>query len=441
MNSPSFKYVCLLLGLSLLPRSFAHADESPPVLVKISTQPKPDEDVLVGSRLRLIVDVLGRDGWANVPVLPNIEVPGAIVFEPDGQSTRLNDTIQGESYSGQRNEWWVYPRRSGRFEIPPIKIAVAIQTFDPTDRAATATEKTAAISLNAVAPPGFDSTDSDVVVTTDLSVKQSWHGDQEAMKIGDGITRTINRTINGSPPLILPPIAFADVDGVACYEKQPETYLKSDRGELTGSRVDSATYVFKRKGEVKLSSLQISWFDTQTKQRQTVSLDGVTILVADVPQKTEAAESERVVVSNFWLISGGGLLSVGMILAVVLFRERIAAWIGSRQQTEQVAFHHLQQALSSGQVSETARALRVWIDASHQSTYLTFQEFFDSYVGSGIPNGLDSLYRALDCGKTEMNFSKLIKAVQLARASRMSKIPTTTGSVLLPLNPTTSSFQ
>ncbi|WP_186775385.1 BatD family protein [Rubripirellula tenax] len=427
--------------MSLLAGHFARAAETVPVIVKVSTEPKEDGEALVGSRVRVIIDVLGRDGWANVPTLPMLEIPGAIVYEPDGQSTRLNDNVRGKSYSGQRNEWWVYPQRAGKLAIPAMEIAVAIQTFDPKDDAKPVSTTTQAIALDVVAPPGFDDKDKDVLVTTGLSVQQSWNGDAESMKVGDGITRTITRTIQSATPLVLTPIVFADVNGVAFYAKQPETSVKSDRGELTGTRTDSITYVFGRKGEISLPPIDVTWFDTNTHRRQTKTLDGVTISVADVPLQSASVPIQD---QGRWRLREIGYLFLPCLAIACFFllgRNWIKARWSTREESEAFAFRRLRKALMSGQVSASTTALQAWIDSVHPSTYLTFEQFFAAYGPSSAETGLDSLYRAIDTGQPEPDFQTLLDAVQRARANAQEKLPKRTKSALPPLNPTAASVR
>ena len=418
----------------------ARADDAAPVIVKVSTVPESTEDLIVGSRVRLIVDVLGRDGWANVPTLPTVDVPGAIVFLPDGQSTRLNDTNDGESYSGQRNEWWVYPRRIGELVIPAIEFDVAIQTFDPKKDSITISKATDTITLNVVAPTGFDSAAQDIVVTSDLSIAQAWQGDVDKVKVGDGITRTITRTIQGSPPLVLPPIEFASVDGATQYVKQPTTQIQSERGEVTGTRIDSVTYVFKRSGEVALPPIELAWFDTETNKRRTDTQDGLVLSVASVPVVSSGMRSGDQQGRSLAVVVGLLMLPILTISACVASRHRLLAWWERRKYSERIVYRQLRRAMSSGDVSKSVRTLRQWISTQHPRTPMTCEQFFQSHLPDDTTTGLDRLYDAIDAGENRTDLSMLFRAVDRARSDAQSQIASSkdsiwNGRVLMPLNP------
>ena len=82
----------LILGLCLvLTPSLSTADEG--VVLRASIDPK--EGIWVGQQVRLLIDVLGRDGWAQIRKFHSFEVPGAIVLQVDSQGTRLTDPVSG----------------------------------------------------------------------------------------------------------------------------------------------------------------------------------------------------------------------------------------------------------------------------------------------------------------------------------------------------------
>src|SRR5262245_61624158 len=112
----------LALGLCLaLAPSVSTADEG--VILRASIEPKVG--IWVGQQVRLLIDVLGRDGWAQIRKFHPFEVPGAIVLQVDSQGTRLTDTVSGATWTGQHYEWLVFPQRAGAVTIPPIVVDVA----------------------------------------------------------------------------------------------------------------------------------------------------------------------------------------------------------------------------------------------------------------------------------------------------------------------------
>jgi BatD DUF11 like domain len=119
----------LTLGLCLvLAPSLRAADEG--VVLRAAIEPKAD--IWVGQQVRLLIDVLARDGWAQIHKFHPFEVPGASVLRVESQGTRLTDTISGATWTGQHYEWLVFPQRAGAITIPPI--VVDVETKDLADR-------------------------------------------------------------------------------------------------------------------------------------------------------------------------------------------------------------------------------------------------------------------------------------------------------------------
>lgn len=217
--------------------------------VLVRTKIAPEDSVATGERVVLKVDVLGKDSWARLPSIPTIEVSGAITYVPPSQSVRLSETIDGESYTGQRYEWWVYPRRSGELTIPAIDLSIEQKVFGSDSDPSLIGKKSKELKLDVTLPEGAGGKE-ELLVTSSLKTNQQWSGQPERLMVGDGVTRTITRTAAGVPSLMIPPLEFDDADGVRLYVKEPKTENRINRGELSSTRTDTVTYVF----EVTVSS-------------------------------------------------------------------------------------------------------------------------------------------------------------------------------------------
>ena len=86
-------------------------------------------EVWVGQRASLNIDVLGKDGWAQIKTIRDFEIPGAYVMRTQSQGIRLQETIDGESYTGQRYQFSIYPQRGGTIAIPALPVEVTIRAW------------------------------------------------------------------------------------------------------------------------------------------------------------------------------------------------------------------------------------------------------------------------------------------------------------------------
>ena len=112
----------LMLASLFTPVAYSAGD----IVLRAATEPA---EAWVGQRVVLQVDVLGEGGWAQITRFGEVDIPGAYLIRTDSQGTRLQETIDGVSYTGQRYEVSVYPQKAGTIEVPPVPVEVTIKTW------------------------------------------------------------------------------------------------------------------------------------------------------------------------------------------------------------------------------------------------------------------------------------------------------------------------
>ncbi|MEM9365497.1 MAG: hypothetical protein AAGD07_05835 [Planctomycetota bacterium] len=402
--------LCSVWGLA------AMADDA----VVVRQQLNPEGSVTVGQCAVLSVDVLAKDAWAKLATLPQVEVGGAIVFEPPSQSTRLNESIRGDSYTGQRYEWWIYPQQTGQIRVPAIKLNVSQTVFGSAPSPEPVLEVTQPLSIE-VRLPSKEATGISVV-TPDLEAKQSWSGESKQWRVGDGVIRTIERDIDDAPALILPPIDFVAPPGVQLFVKQPLTNNRFNRGSLSGSRTDAVTYVFESAGTIDLPAIEIRWWDSETSRVRKEMLEGITAEVLPaldraIEQKPQESPSlTRRSVS--WLV-GGGLTSLILLVLIWHFAGRLGAWIRRVRrdlaESESMNFHRFQRAARGTDSRAILRALTAWSDqVQKESETPQVTTLFRRF---GEETGLQELDRLTRCIDANVSFdaSKLVRHVRELR--------------------------
>ena len=95
----------MLIGL-LSPAASAAGN----ILVRTAVEPA---EAWVGQRVILQIDVLGSDGWAQITRFGEVDLPGAYLIRTESQGTRLQETVDGVAYTGQRYQVSIYPQRDG----------------------------------------------------------------------------------------------------------------------------------------------------------------------------------------------------------------------------------------------------------------------------------------------------------------------------------------
>jgi hypothetical protein len=180
--------LAVLIMLCLCRPIVAQDTAAPEVVVRQSVEPA--SGAVIGQHVTLHVDVLFR---GQMPYPPRVRLPdvaGLQVFRFETQATTIQDDVEGESYTGQRFEFALYPRRGGAFTIPPAAVTLLDGQGDPTGDA----QGQQAI-LDVTVPAGADASQP-VVATQHLALDQQWAPDPKGkFKAGDALVRTITGSV------------------------------------------------------------------------------------------------------------------------------------------------------------------------------------------------------------------------------------------------------
>ena len=111
--------------------------------------------------------------------------------------------------------------------------------------------------------------------------------------MGDSITRTVTIQAAETPAMLLPPVTFPALDGLAVYPAQPALQDKTEgrTDALTATRTDSATYILQRPGDYVLPAIDVRWWNAGEGRVETAHVDAVTMQVAPNPAVQSAGAS------------------------------------------------------------------------------------------------------------------------------------------------------
>ncbi len=392
MTRPSWIWVLLLLA------GATTAEAAERLLVRLSLDPT---DPWVGQSVTLNLDVLGLDSWANVPKLPNFEIDGAYLLRVQTQGARLNETIDGESYSGQRYRWLLFPQREGDITVPSTPVDVNLKVFGAgSDDEALAAE-TPATTLAAKLPPGV--TDPATLVTTrNFDAGQVFEPDTPSLNAGDGIRRTVTRTAAGVAGMALPPLNIPEIDGLSIYVDEPEVGDRINRGRLEqGTRVERITYVPTRGGEFQLPPLSFSWWNPETEVLEEETLDGPSISVSAPPVATtdgapEAAREPKHRAAWYLL----AVLSLVAALAGYyrdLFRQAWRRRQQERRDGEATRFRRFETAVRASRNAEAVNELMGWLQR------IGYSRLDDFLARHGVPESAPAAEALLRAGLNHDN--------------------------------------
>jgi hypothetical protein len=366
---------------------------------------EPSGQVMPGQPVKLVVDAITTTWFTSAPVFPPVDIPGAVVTPPGDTATNLSEDIRGERWFGVSRTYVVTPQAGGELAIPPIVLQLHVGQVDRPVQAKTPALK---LSVKQVQrPPGAEN----ALASSRLVLTQALDRGLDGLKQGDAFTRTVTVSAAGLPGMLLPPVTFAAVPGLAMYPKAPRVQDKTrEREGFTGStRVDAATYVLQRAGHYELPGVSIAWWDTSTNQLRTATAPPLAFDVAAdpaykpevaIPAEASAPQARTVAHIDLHRVAAAasGLLLAALLAWLLLPRllrwtRALGAGIRARRQARQaseaILFARLEQAIRQGPKDVPAAVYR-WLDAAtssatagHLSGDRVLQRWMEGRYGAG----------------------------------------------------------
>lgn len=330
------------------PPNTAPSAAAPAVVVREGLDPA--SGAVVGQHVTLHVDVLFPGTMPYPPRVSLPDVPGLQIIRFETQGTTMRDSIGGEAYVGQRFEFALYPRRGGGFDIPPAAVTLLDREGG---EAGSAQGQQARLEVSV--PPGVDASQP-VVATRGLTMDEQWAPVPTGrFKAGDAVVRTITRSAEDIPGLAMRDLDIAAPDGVRVYADPPDIEDRSNRGVVTGRRVDRITYVFAQGGRFVLPAMVQPWWDLGARSLKNTTAAAATVDVAAAPAAAGGA--------RHWSLRRLAWPAIGLAALIVL---AWGAWqVRARLRVrgadpERAAFAALRRACAGADADEIYRRFSSW---------------------------------------------------------------------------------
>ncbi|GMG85808.1 hypothetical protein [Biformimicrobium ophioploci] len=281
------------LSQDRVPAAADPGQPEPGSLVEVALKPL---DGFINQAYRLTIDLYTRTWFAEAPAFPEITIEDVIVYQQKGFKTNLNRKIRGETWSGQRQEYFLFPQKPGAFEVPALEVTTRVgQQGIPVSL------MTEALVFKADYVPGVAEM---IIVADDLSLKERWSS--EDLRAGDALERRIEMAADGTLGMLIPPLRPGPLRGVQLQQGQPRVNDKTQRGEMRAERQEHWIYHFPRAGTYTLPAIELRWWDLGSGQLQTARLEEKTIKVGINPALVVRRPLFR------WLLAAGLLALAGL---------------------------------------------------------------------------------------------------------------------------------
>ncbi len=401
-----------LLTIFFISTSFAADD----ILVRINPQP---DNPWVGEKVVLQVDVLARNGWAQLRSVRYTEIEGGFLRRYETQGTRLNETIDGESYTGQRYEYLLFALRPGEFTVPAIPVDIEIKTWGQGAGTETKRSETPPLTVDVRKPVKLKSADG-LISTTAFTAKQTWEPQDNELSAGDAVTRTITVQAKDVTGMVFQPLQHELMENVSAYHAEPVVNDNYNRGELDGERVEKITYVFEQGGDFSVPDFTFNWWNTKTEKLETITLAGKTIQVSGAPVVSQESLPQSAKTKDIRLLA---VLLVFFLIILTLFlslRSRLkttfSAWKQTRRESESYYFKEVSKAAGKNDAQILLQASMRWLDQiSTDNLPARMDLFLRKYGDDGAEVAFNELLTAYGSSNAATLTANFFKALANAR--------------------------
>ncbi len=431
----TFVKIILPFGL-LLPFSVFAQDKDVKADVAISVQ--QDQETWAGQQVTVNLD-LKSTGFSfsnshfNLP-----EVSGAFLMQTDTTTIKFSENIDGETWQVIRYPLALYPQKAGQLEIPSITVRFNTSAgFGSTERAFEF--QTEPLRLSVKLPPGVKEGEL-LITTTSFELEYDWQPASGAAKTGDAFTLTVRRRADEISAMLLPPLPVFRTEGLAAYPQAPEVSDKTNRGDLTGERIDSIIWVAEKPGNYSIPGIRFQWWDPNSQELKQQITPGLTLDIALSPADkitTDAANSVAQSDKNYLLLLITGLITLAVAILWLRFGRGAAKQVID---SEKSSFATLQEACRSNSAGQTHSALHAWLAWSsppngENARPVTLNEFALAVADAQLAAELDQLQEALVSPNPNWQGGELFNALQRIRGEINKQKTVQLKIRLAPLNP------
>jgi len=414
----TFIKIVLLFGL-LLPLSVFAQDDDVKANVSISIQ--QDKETWAGQQVTVNLD-LKTTGFSfsnshfNLP-----EISGAFLMQTDTTTIKFSENIDGETWQIIRYPLALYPQKAGQLEIPSIAVRFNTSAgFGSTEKAFEF--HTEPLQLTVKLPPGVKEGEL-LVTTTSFELDHDWRPQS-------GTAQT----------MLLPPLPVFRTEGLAAYPQTPEVNDKTNRGDLTGERIDSIIWVVEKPGSYDIPGIRFQWWDPESRELKQQIIPGLNLDILPSPtDETSADKIDKPGESDsdyFWFLI---ILFAASASAFLWFRFKPSTEQHSVE-TEKSTFAILQKACKNNQPGQTHSALHAWLKwsspaLSSNSRIVTLSDFARTCDDAQLSVELDHLQEALISSNNNWKGNNLLISLQRIRRKISKQESVQLKAYLAPLNP------
>ena len=256
--------------------------------------PYVQSQVLYTARLYRRVDIVQAS--LNEPELADA------VIEKLGEDSNYNTQINGVNYLVTERKYAVFPQKSGSVTIKPLVLTAEVVAgnrpnfngFFNSQMTRTKKVSSKPVTLD-VKPVLATFTGQHWLSAEQLVLKQDWSGDNQQMKVGEPLTRTLTLLAKGTTVGQLPELNAGKIDDqLKAYPDQPVLQEQKKAEGLIAFREEKIAIIPSKAGSYKLPAIEVHWFNTQSQKMEIARIPETTITAAAVAGTQPAPQTPAV---------------------------------------------------------------------------------------------------------------------------------------------------
>jgi len=391
----------------------------------------------VGQQITLNLDVK-TTGFSFSNTHFNLpEISGAFLMQTDTSTVKLTENVGGQSWQIVRYPIALYPQQAGTLEIPPIDVRFSTSAgFGSTEKAFEF--RTRPLELTISQPPGVN--DAGMVITTSaFELSHQWQPESATARSGDAFTLTVTRRARDITAMLLPPLPVYRTEGLAAYPQASEVNDITNRGDLTGERIDSIIWVVEKPGSYAIPGIRFQWWDPDKSELKEQIIPGLKLDVS--PSVLDEAASTTDEKPGFkvgfflWLI----VFALTALTATLLWRRKSLQKGSSHDESEKSTFATLKKACINNQAAQAQSAMYQWLAwyttlLSLNSRSMTLSAFSDACDDQQLTAEIEALQEAIISADSHWQGRDLLNSLKRVRRRLKKQGLIQSRSYLAPLN-------
>ena len=271
--------ICLLMLLAANPGLAASKLDS--LLengsLSIDSRLEHDGTLVPGQRARMVIEIATSTWFTGGTRIRLPEVPGLVILQTDQFAANASETRQGTTWVVQRWTIELFAQRPGDFQVPAMALRLKVNGGELGNIEGETQSPPLAFSVSL--PPALEQADF-WVASPDYSVTQTVDPGVQTLEPGDAFERRITFTAEDVPAMMLPEMTEVEQHGLASYPAPPVLKNSSNRGQSSGSREQSISYVAEQPGNYLLPAQDFFWWDTREETLKILSIPAIEVFVA-----------------------------------------------------------------------------------------------------------------------------------------------------------------